>query len=460
MFITTNPIMKQNCLLLIAHCLFLISLSQVTKAPAYPLITHDPYFSIWSFSDKLNESSTKHWTGMDHSLSGLISVDGKVYNFMGMPEMPVKTLLPPGEAISFECKFTEDDPGAYWMKENYAATNWKLGKAPFGWGGDNNAATDWKSKSIWMRKEFVLSETDVKNIALQKLILQLRHDDDVEVYINEELAYSCKNCYLDALKDYPLSEQVTKKLRKGRNLIALHCINPNGYAWLDAGLGIQEQVKGITPAIQKTVTMTATQTRYQFTCGGVDLELNFLSPLLLNDLDLISRPVSYMNVKIKSNDENTHETNLCIATSTNLVRNSSAQTVSAKWYDKDQLSILKSGTLDQPVLKKKGDDLRIDWGYLYIATPSGIGIQSASESAGALKRFLTTGKSYDKIASGDFQTLNNDFYYKNLDKNPVEYRILFAYDDVNSVQYFGENLKAWWTLKDASIEEQIKQAEM
>ncbi len=433
--------------------------SQVTKAPAYPLITHDPYFSIWSFGDKLNKSSTRHWTGKDHSLLGLIRVDGKAYNFMGMPEMPVRTLLPPGEAISFECKYTEADPGADWMKENYVAANWKDGKAPFGWGWDNTAATEWKSKTIWMRKELILSETDLKNILVQKLILQLRHDDDVEVYINEELAYSCKNCYLGALKDYQLSEQIVRKLRKGRNLLALHCVNPAGYAWLDAGLGTQEQVQGITPAIQKTVTMTATQTRYQFACGGVDLELNFLSPLLMDDLDLMSRPLSYMGIKIQSNDGKIHETSLYIATSVNLVRNNSAQSVSAKWYKKDQLATLKSGTLDQPVLKKKGDDLRIDWGYLYIAAPAKMAVQTASESAGALKRFLTTGKSYDKIASVDFETLNNDFYYKNLGKNPVEYHLLFAYDDINSIQYFSNNLKAWWALKGGSLEQEIKQAE-
>ena len=34
---------------------------QVKQMPAYPLITHDPYFSIWSFSDKLNSSVTQQF---------------------------------------------------------------------------------------------------------------------------------------------------------------------------------------------------------------------------------------------------------------------------------------------------------------------------------------------------------------------------------------------------------------
>ena len=49
------------------------------RAPSVPLITSDPYLSIWSPYDKLNEGITQHWSGAEQSLLGAIRVDGKVY---------------------------------------------------------------------------------------------------------------------------------------------------------------------------------------------------------------------------------------------------------------------------------------------------------------------------------------------------------------------------------------------
>jgi pyridoxamine 5'-phosphate oxidase len=49
------------------------------RPPAVPLVANDPYFSIWSFDDKLTDGPTRHWTGREHPLRSLVYVDGKPY---------------------------------------------------------------------------------------------------------------------------------------------------------------------------------------------------------------------------------------------------------------------------------------------------------------------------------------------------------------------------------------------
>ena len=44
---------------------------------AIPLVTVDPYFNIWSFSDHLYDDTPRHWTGHQNSMTGIIRVDGK-----------------------------------------------------------------------------------------------------------------------------------------------------------------------------------------------------------------------------------------------------------------------------------------------------------------------------------------------------------------------------------------------
>ena len=53
------------------------------RAPAVPLITIDPYFSVWSPDTTLNFAPTMHWTGKSNAIEGRVVVDGKAYSFLG-----------------------------------------------------------------------------------------------------------------------------------------------------------------------------------------------------------------------------------------------------------------------------------------------------------------------------------------------------------------------------------------
>ena len=53
------------------------------RLPAYPLITHDPYFSCWSFADNPADDAQRHWSGAWFNMPVRIDLDGKLYRLMG-----------------------------------------------------------------------------------------------------------------------------------------------------------------------------------------------------------------------------------------------------------------------------------------------------------------------------------------------------------------------------------------
>lgn len=430
--------------------------SQLERAPAYPLITHNPYFSIWSFTDELNASATKHWTGTNQSLLGYLNVDGKTFRFLGKESPEMQVVLASGEDAPYECKYTETDPGERWMQQNFDDSKWKTGAAPFG-NEEGESKTMWMSQSIWVRREFALQENN-----FNKLFLHLRHDDDVEVYLNGEKIYSCKNCWLGKYVNYPIDEAVKNKMKKGVNILTMHCINPQGNAWLDAGLvnELKQPIDNIVTASQKSVEIKATQTVYNFACGGIDLQLTFTSPLLLQNLNLLSRPVSYISFTLKANDGGKHSAQIYLGVSSDLAVNNPSQEVSANQYSYNNLSVLKAGTIAQQVLKKKGDDVRIGWGYIYVAaSKNDITKQGILQGSSYPLHFNNGAFITSKILKGKDLMLSTIFKEIKVDAAPITQIALIGYDDLFSVEYFNTNLKPWWKQNTtATIEKELSTA--
>ena len=56
------------------------------RYPAVPLVTHTPYFSLWSMDDVPNRTPTCHWTGAEQPLTGILKVGRREYGFLGRTE--------------------------------------------------------------------------------------------------------------------------------------------------------------------------------------------------------------------------------------------------------------------------------------------------------------------------------------------------------------------------------------
>ena len=279
------------------------------RPPAVPLIVNDPYMSVWSMSDKLTDEWPKHWTEQNHTMCGLIRIDGQSYRFMG-----------------------------------------------------------------------------------GKLTL--------------------------AMREVPVIEQT---------------------------------------ALQ----VTPTRTIYTFAISGVELMLTFMTALLPHNLELMSRPVTTVEMAVRATDGKRHDVALYFELLSDWVVNSRSQKVVWGRHQLDDRNLLWMGSLEQPMLEKAGDDLRIDWGYLYTTS-----IQPAM-SALALDQELraqfvqsgtlpTTDNSDMPTAVGNHSPHPAMAWAKELETvgpNGASWQMIIAYDDRFSVEYMYRRLRPYWRKDgmDASV---------
>ncbi len=280
------------------------------RAPATPLIAHDPYFSIWSTTDQLNASDTSHWTGAPQPIACIARIDGKAFRVMG------------------------------------------------------------------------------------------RHPEDL-------------------------------------------------------------------PAMEQTGSaITPTHTRYQFRQNGVTLELAFFTPAMMNDLDLLSRPVTYLTWSAKSNDGSPHQLSILIDVDPLIAVNDRSQQVVAFRNQTSSLNVLSAGSREQNVLNRSGDNLRIDWGYFHLGVPKDEQAATAIVANG-LERFAETGvlpasDSMDipQPANRRAAHLAAALDFGSVGSQAVARHALVSYTEGYAIQYLERNLRPYWQRDGMPVEQMLDSAEV
>ena len=79
-----------EAILLLLACNLGANAAEQLRPPAVPLVTHDPYFSIWSPANKLTDADTVHWTGKPHRLTSLVRIDRRTFRVMSTETASVR----------------------------------------------------------------------------------------------------------------------------------------------------------------------------------------------------------------------------------------------------------------------------------------------------------------------------------------------------------------------------------
>ena len=188
----------------------------------------------------------------------------------------------------------------------------------------------------------------------------------------------------------------------------------------------------IPEACLSSVDCNAFSTVYSYLINGAKIELKFTSPIIPDDLYMLSRPISYLEVTKESCDNRRHNVCVRVEMSEEICMNLKGDSsVEIERFVLGKYSSIRMGSTEQKVLERNGDDLRIEWGYFYLTG---------------------FGETYARV---DSDGMNFVGIRAEVKSSSV---FTFAYDDIQSIQYFGANLKTYWNKDGAEITDEILKA--
>lgn len=200
-------------------------------------------------------------------------------------------------------------------------------------------------------------------------------------------------------------------------------------------------------------------TIYTFENELVSLELKFTSPLLLNDLDVLSRPITYISYTITPKDDKPHNIDLHFGFTGEFCVDRNDQQV---FVSRTPHSLyFSSGT--ERMLRRSGDGHRIEWGEFHVIAPDFRArvsalryyIQHLRERYSSMDAYNNTLGTLRDLGPGAYEMFEKATVYPDYPTiairksftatgSAIEGHIAVGYNDIKSVQYFGENIEAYW----------------
>ncbi len=417
------------------------------RLPAVPLVVNDPYLSIWSAADQLNAATTTHWTGNEKPLYGLLRVDGEAYRFMGArQECILQSIAPMAYEERWEGAFTRQIPAAGWQNLSFDDSGWERRKAAFGDKGQANVGTEWSGENtdIYVRRHVSLSAEDLQS----DLYVRYSHDDVFELYINGTKVVDTGLTWVNG-EQLHLEGDMKNLLQEGDNVIAAHCHNTTGGSYADFGLfrNMMPEIPDVKVAEQKSVDVLACNTYYTFTCGPVDLTVVFTAPMFMDDYDMMSMPINYISTQVTSNDGAAHSVQLYMDATQQMAVNEESQPTVTSYVDDGGLRAVRTGTIDQPILARKGDGVCIDWGYFYVSDVNGqVGL---GEMFSTEKAFLESGQlpadgDREIVARKSGEIVNLAYVHDFGQTQSASSFAMVGYDEVWDIEYMYERYKGYW----------------
>ena len=223
------------------------------------------------------------------------------------------------------------------------------------------------------------------------------------------------------------------------------------------------------PAMEQVILrVTPTETQYHFQNDEVSVVLYFTCAMYPDDLDLLSRPVTNVFCIISSRDKKPHTGAFYFDAGAEIAVNTLDQQVEWGNLDVPETTTIKVGTVEQNILGKRGDDVRIDWGYFAMSVMKGGWIEQYSN----LSMTVGNGEKLRNHFAKNGSLLQDQAYAMPQSveegkctiaavweaKEPLQLAmipILLAYDDEYSIRYFGDDLRPWWKRDGKSFEEML-----